>query len=353
MVCSVIGEPALRGYLLEETLAWLLRSSAYDLLVSADQDPAELVANGNELRVRGRGTTHQVDVLGQFAYTPAFSLPVRLFLEAKFHMRPCRIEAVRNALGVIEDVNQNYTTDPDSSRPRRRFQYCYSLFSTSGFTNDAQDFAIAHQISLVDLSGDSFEGLRMAIYTAAEDLWRAAREHQVRAFPLTWMRRTLRLILGTAEQFEMPEIASNAPVFLSRAEESLRQLADALDKHTAIELLLGFPTAPFIVTLATENRQSFMRYAALHPSHRVDLHRRGQGDRAEWSVTPFEEPGIYDLHFVLPRRLESWISENETHRRFRTSTIKSDFLSAIMIYYLDDGIRACQLYYEPGQLRRY
>jgi hypothetical protein len=348
----VIGEPALRGYLLEETLAWLLRSSAYDLLVSADQDPAELVANGNELRVRGRGTTHQVDVLGQFAYTPAFSLPVRLFLEAKFHARPCRIDEVRNALGVIEDVNQNYTTDPDSSRPRRRFQYCYSLFSTSGFSDDAQDFAIAHQISLIDLSGESFEGLRMAVYTAAHELREAAREHRVRAFPLTWTRRTLRLILGTADQIQVPEVSSNAPVFLSQAEASLGRLANALHKHAAVELLLGFPTAPFIVTLATENRQSFMRYAALHPSHRVHLRRRGQGDHAEWSITPYEEPGIYDLHFVLPRRLESWISENETYRRLRTSTIKSDFLSAIMIYYLDDGIRACQLYYEPGQLRR-
>jgi len=27
--------------------------------------------------------THQVDVWGEFAFTPAFSLPVRLFLEAK------------------------------------------------------------------------------------------------------------------------------------------------------------------------------------------------------------------------------------------------------------------------------
>lgn len=50
--------------------------------------------------------------------------------------------------------------------------------------------------------------------------------------------------------------------------------------------------------------------------------------------------------------MESWISENEEDRRLRTSSIKTDFLAAIMVYYLDDGIRACQLRYEPGQLRR-
>jgi hypothetical protein len=35
-----------------------------------------------------RGASHQVDVLGEFALTPAFSLPIRMFLEAKFNRGP-------------------------------------------------------------------------------------------------------------------------------------------------------------------------------------------------------------------------------------------------------------------------
>src|SRR6266508_6819950 len=51
------------------------RSAAYELLVSEAQDPVELVRQGDyEVRVKGRGTSHQVDVLGEFAFTPAFSL---------------------------------------------------------------------------------------------------------------------------------------------------------------------------------------------------------------------------------------------------------------------------------------
>ncbi|MFE4336842.1 hypothetical protein ACFRQM_48230 [Streptomyces sp. NPDC056831] len=41
---SVAKDSALRGYLLEESLAWLLRFSGYRLLVHEDQDPVELVA---------------------------------------------------------------------------------------------------------------------------------------------------------------------------------------------------------------------------------------------------------------------------------------------------------------------
>jgi hypothetical protein len=74
----------LRGYLLEQALAWLLRNSGYRLLVDESQDPDELISSGNGLSVKGRGAEHQADVLGEFAFTPAFSLPIRLFLEAKF-----------------------------------------------------------------------------------------------------------------------------------------------------------------------------------------------------------------------------------------------------------------------------
>lgn len=169
----MVTRGALRGYLLEESLAWLLRHSGYNLLVSDDHDPAELESHGSDLRVRGRGTTHQVDVLGEFAFTPAFSLPVRLFLEAKYYLAPCRLDVVRNAYGVLDDVNQNFVYRSGRG-PRRRYQYCYALFSASGFTAPAQEFALAHQISLVDLSTPSFGWLRHYVSKAADSwrLWR-------------------------------------------------------------------------------------------------------------------------------------------------------------------------------------
>ena len=89
-------------------------------------------------------------------------------------------------------------------------------------------------------------------------------------------------MLGTVELDEMPEVISNAPRFLSGVEPILTRLADALREPDAIDMLLGFPAAPFIVPLATDDRQGFVRYAVAHPSHTVHLTRRGQGDRAEW-----------------------------------------------------------------------
>lgn len=126
IVAAMTYQAVLRGYLLEEALAWLLRNSGYELLTDKDQDPEALDWDRGALVVHGRGADHQVDVLGNFALTPAFSLPIRMFLEAKYYSTPCSLPVVRSAHGVIHDVNKNFV-HPAGSRPRRRYQYVYAL----------------------------------------------------------------------------------------------------------------------------------------------------------------------------------------------------------------------------------
>jgi hypothetical protein len=348
----MVAESVLRGYLLEETLAWLLRGSGYRLLVNADQDPVELVAQGQEVRVRGRGTSHQVDVLGELAFTPAFSLPIRLFLEAKSYSSACKLPVVRNAVGTVFDVNENFTSRPHG-RPQRRYHYVYSLFSTSGFTHDAEEYALAHQISLVDLSGASFAWLREPVAKAAGKLWSCQTQHALATFPVSWMRARLRALLGTAPPELLPTILSNAPHFTAAAEQILTRFTQIIGAHQNAQLLLGFPAAPFIVSLATEDKSAFSAYAAAHQSHTVRLTRRGQGPGAEWTVCPRQDPDAYTLTFALPERIETWIAANEEERLARTRQVKAELLSSITVYEGDgEDCVAYRLRYEPGSLRR-
>lgn len=129
----MIGRSALRGYVLEELLARFLQSSGYSLLVRAAQDPLALTESANGLRVRGRGAEHQVDVLGELDWPVPFSLPIRLFVEAKYRTSRVGLADVRNALGVVNDVNEHYSTSAASNAPQpfRRFHYRYALFSAS------------------------------------------------------------------------------------------------------------------------------------------------------------------------------------------------------------------------------
>ncbi|TQF07168.1 restriction endonuclease [Kitasatospora acidiphila] len=345
----------LQGYLLEEALAWLLRSSGYRLLVHASQDPDELVTDGNTLRVRGRGALHQVDALGEFAFTPAFSMPVRLFLEAKFKQDRCGLEIVRNAHGVLHDVNENFMTHA-GRRPRQRYHYAYALFSTSGFTPDAQKYAVAHQISLVDMSGASFAWLLGTIGTTAWTLEQAQGGLGKSAtFPVTWLRTELRKRLGTWTA--SPSLLSSAvPTddrFRKEAAAVIADFADALRRNGGAELLLGFPSAPFILPLAVNNHLAFTSYADAQPDHAVRIRRRGSGGSAEWTLSPLGQEGAYELAFKLPEQVEEWISDVEEKERRRTVEVKEQFLSTITIYRMNGGgVRAYQLRYEPSSLSR-
>jgi hypothetical protein len=350
----VIGEATLRGYLLEEALAWMLRGSGYRLLVHERQDPEELRMSRNGLRVRGRGADHQVDVLGEFAFTPAFSLPIRLFLEAKFTHQACRLPVIRNAHGVIHDINENFTHGP-GRRLRKRYRYVYALFSTSGFTRDAQDFALAQQISLVDLSGASFSWLRDRIETTAVGLVSAQREYQVDRFPVNWMRGQLRRSLGTSPQmFGDDEYPETSAYHFSQASQSvLDGLASGLREGRQNELLLGFPAAPFILPLAADNVDQFLRYARQHPDHVIRLRRDDRGAGAEWMAFPADDAEGYRLTFNLPDRLEEWISDNEERRAARTRQIKQTFLADIVIYRMyGDDLQTFQLHFQPGGFRQ-
>lgn len=82
------SKDAVKGYILEEVLAYLVRNAGYELIVDPELDPSSLEWRGNGLVVIGRGSAHKVDVLGQLEWIPSFTFPIRLFAEAKFRSSP-------------------------------------------------------------------------------------------------------------------------------------------------------------------------------------------------------------------------------------------------------------------------
>jgi hypothetical protein len=350
----MVNQAAIRGYLLEEVVARLLRASGYRLLVHEAQDPIELRNGRHGLLVRGRGSVHQADVLGEFFYTPAFSLPIRLFVEAKFRNHPAGLADVRNAHGVVHDVNENYTTDPTSGRVRRRYHYVYALFSTSGFTRPAQNFALAHQISLIDLGGPAFDWLRRPITQTAARLDRIARAHGD-WLPRGELRTLLRRQLGTWTDPDLPNPATAEEWWpaLGEAMEILAELREELEVRENDELLLGFPSAPFVLALSPIDKDSFIRYANEHPIHEVAVRRVGSRPvGGNWELYPREDPGAYRLVFGLPERLEDWISSDERAVAQRAREVKSELLASLLIYRLeDDRPQVFQLKYAPAQIR--
>jgi len=115
-----------RGVLLEEVVLHLLKIVGYRVIDVKSK--AEGTRKGKSgLEVIGRGEKHQIDALAAFDYTPAFMYPLRLIVEAKCYKRssPIKIDIVRNSVGVLKDINENYFStklhNPSSEIKLQRF----------------------------------------------------------------------------------------------------------------------------------------------------------------------------------------------------------------------------------------
>lgn len=147
-----------RGALFEEAILFLLKKVGYETIENAPPniapDKTGLRNGSSGLDVRGRGTWHQIDALASYLQSPPFMYPLRLIVEAKCYdpNRPVGVEVVRNIVGVLKDVSENYFSENGgeiSGIQVSRHNYQAAIFSTSGYTKGAVEYAIAHQIFLI------------------------------------------------------------------------------------------------------------------------------------------------------------------------------------------------------------
>ncbi len=146
----------IRGALLEEAVLFLLKKVGYDTYDPTALPPHHkgyLRAGHSGLEVRGRGTWHQLDAFALLKYSLAFMYPHHLMVEAKFYNpeRKVGVEVIRNSVGVLKDISENYFayTRGDNAFRGPRYNYSAAVFSTSGYTEGAVMYAIAHQVFLI------------------------------------------------------------------------------------------------------------------------------------------------------------------------------------------------------------
>lgn len=355
----MINVTSVKGYILEEVLAKLIKNAGYDLLGAA-ASPDHLKNGGNGLQVQGRGAWHQVDVLGQFKWTPPFSFPIRLFLEAKFRSAKIGVPYVRQALGITEDVNQRVSPlapQANSYLPTIAHRYFYALASTSGFTGEAATLALAHQISLIDLSHQDYVSLLNAVSVAAGasvSRWTRHRESEDPPSRLRALRSDLRRMFSTAPPDESSLLGDEIPSRLQRRyDDALRSLEDEV---AAIgELFVGTANGPFVLLLKADDERRFIEYARHHPFHRISIHWSGTVSAGQiWEIRPIQNRQAYSLTFKLPSLIADWILAQDRSVRRSALAAKMGFLSNLSIHRADQSgkIEIFQMQYEAENFRR-
>lgn len=144
---SNLQRSRLKGYMFETILMKLLKNNNF---LAVEERSDKIRENRrNFIEVRGRGTWHQIDCLCDYSVLLPFMFPIRMLGEVKFHSNSISKEKVREFIGVVKDIQENYFASDDISEVSNRVSEIGVFFSTSGFQKEAVKLAFAHNIKTV------------------------------------------------------------------------------------------------------------------------------------------------------------------------------------------------------------
>ncbi|EJL6392773.1 TPA: hypothetical protein ACMD0P_004546 [Vibrio parahaemolyticus] len=333
-----------RGALLEESVLHLLGKVGYKIIreIRDSIDPSDLRMNRAGMEVQGRGAWHQIDGLVEQYHTPAFLYPLRLLVEAKcYPSDPVGIGVVRNALGVQKDIEENYFTKhlEPSDTSSIRFNYQSAIFSSSSYTKPAMEYALAHQIFLIEYKSiPIIQPLIEAINSCELSHFTAGQQVNLRR-----LREDFHdLINGTLQVDVAQTISIDGREHIRGAINGLQQIRGSY---------FGMLQGRWPMHLLTENELTSEQFS--QDTIRCELH----GDRDGWTFSPSglgrNDPRWFELQFHLPPQLV-FKMESQWGDRRRVAQTKSENFSSISLSGKIGGIwRNVRLELDEDWLRRY
>jgi hypothetical protein len=337
-----------KGYLLEIVLERLLKVNGYNVVCEPNGD--DIVRIGNGLNVVGRGALHQFDSLGTLKSTPPFMYPLRIFLEAKYRKNRTGIDVIRNGVGILQDINTNYSTVnmTEHQLTLPRYNYNYVVFSTSGFSIEAQKYSIAHKIYLVDLRSQ-FIHIKTGI-KAIVDLWfnTYSRSDTITKEQFQRLSGFLKTILSYPNQ----NIYSNYELTVDN--ETLGLINEMIDEVSQKPIYLANTNSSQLVPLIPDNNDQFIESLKVSPHQRVSITRNNQENT--WTVIGRENTeNSFILRFELPEIFLNYILSDNNNFDKMAYNVKEEFLSKFtFIAYLgnDENPTICTLTFDKDATKR-
>lgn len=183
----------LKGYLLELVLMKLLKQNNY-IPVDITHERKKRVRENKKgfMEFKGRGCWHQIDLPFDYNRKVPFIYPIRLLGEAKFHKKAINKAYIREYIGVLKDIQENYFVADGAklkNLTHRRLEVG-TIFSASGFQKEAEKLAYAHGIKTISYKNnplfgdickliDDLEEKHLSIKSIQKGNWKSFREHTI------------------------------------------------------------------------------------------------------------------------------------------------------------------------------
>jgi hypothetical protein len=344
----------IRGSLLEEVVLLLLARSGYRRV----QVGEEGTRNGRAgLEVEGRGTVHQIDALVTPFHSHAFLYPIRLLVEAKCEASPLGLAVVRSVLGSVFDINQNYFAGrlPDGRELRmQRFNYHAAILAANGYSANAEQYALAHQVFLIDYSHvgamrpvvDAL--LTLEVGDFRDIIRRGGRRN------LTTIRRGFRSVLEDAEVNTALEVFSEqgSQKLNERLIPAIREL-----RGSYYGMIEGIYPVHLISRREIPSR-------VLRERPVIPCEIRVSEDEQVWAFEPSEisreSPDFFHLEFAIPEFIADMLNaRTEQHlegnaRWVQIANIKQRYLRFVDITTISEGqLLGVRLALDVNWLNRY
>ncbi len=306
-----------KWYILEEVVAYLLKSSWYKIISNPGAWDSKLKLKHNWLNLEWRWWLHQIDTLWEFKRNLFFTNPIRLIIEAKFKWAKQWIDVVRNTIWILKDINENYSLT--TSLLENRYQYVSAIFSASWFTQDAFDMALAHNITLIDLNEVIYGNILNDIDSLVNNLtWNntnidkeSAKSIRMRIRQILWQD------IYIEGSYEIPDSQ------IQTIENFTNQIRDR-------QIILGMTKWWYSIALYGNELDRFIEYCIDHNTHKIAITWTGEANW--WIIRTISHNNDYSVNFFLP----SYVSEKILWRREAIHT-KQSHLSTITFYYTDQS----------------
>ena len=144
----------LRGYMFEVVIRHLLKMNDFKQISTPVPNRIN-VTDDNKIEIKGRGTWHQIDSPCTYNKCIPFIYDIRLLAEVKFYSSEIQKTKIREYIGVIKDISENYFVDSvNTIDNQKRFTDIGVFFAINGFQTEAEKLAFAHGIKTVSYSNN-------------------------------------------------------------------------------------------------------------------------------------------------------------------------------------------------------
>lgn len=232
----------LKGYLFEIVILDLLRKNNF-YEVNVAREPQERVREDRPgfIEFKGRGCWHQIDCPCDYSELIPFMYPIRLLGEVKYYKKPLEKKYIREYVGVIKDIQENYFVadgvNPQEFYPRKTEIGVY--FSASGFQAEAEKLAYAHGIKTVSYANnplidrikfliDEFERNYISVQCLKDHTWD------------TFRQALIEMLRYDAPIGHRPYLANGYEVIIEDIRNSVGEIRSSFIATTATGVFLHF-----------------------------------------------------------------------------------------------------------------